>query len=757
GNPFEEESLPKAYYFPSLERHLSSSQKKTCFSPNKESDHQRQTSKADAKFLRESNKLEIPTREDGTVQHDLSSGSQFNESWPSTDKNVSSLSQNTPSSSSTPAEIEKENHSVKTASKDLHEDRLSRPTLSKYIDRFRHGVPTSREDRSLASSGKDFWWLSPPSNTSTPKETSDSTTSKFTSDGSSKIRRNATSTSPPRQKYGFKRNQFSRPVREAVAARDSSTSDLLARTNELLEKSENTLSEVSSESIPKPPSSWMIEKQKRLDDAAKNPVTKPRRAPEDDILYQWRLARRLEKAQEETKGSQGKRFGNTASYRTAALTRGRYNAYLPEQDHPRYHMDSGNRRDDFEPSGNTSFRHVSKMSGRTVHEDKIMYHATDDQSWRDKGDVSGMPERENVKCRERKKLAVALESNVPAVCFIDEQKLPSHVHMMCDIVPCSKQIHAESRDVGRTNHSPSASDLHHIERGQKARTEFDSADIQYQDGFRERSSIRVGDVAEGPRIHGLTNTSCNPGLTDTEKERKEYDTTNNKNSYGKQKIIPNRKQPLMTNLETAESDSVRQTASALESDKNDRSKLHYGEHVKVDTDNSVSRETVEDLDTDKFTKTAEENESKPKPSLRKGNDQTNLVNTSAPLVSRHAHQRTDRDGSGDQLTNTQNEGVIGTVIGQVISERLFSSMCDSRRSSLSSSSVYTECEDVKDKNNMVSTSKECESYVEQEPKKKTTDAILFPDDDILIRLRQQADFYREHLRNIDGILEQLTE
>ncbi len=28
GNPFEEESLPKAYYFPSLDRQLSSSQKK---------------------------------------------------------------------------------------------------------------------------------------------------------------------------------------------------------------------------------------------------------------------------------------------------------------------------------------------------------------------------------------------------------------------------------------------------------------------------------------------------------------------------------------------------------------------------------------------------------------------------------------------------------------------------------------------------------------------------------------------------------
>lgn len=38
------------------------------------------------------------------------------------------------------------------------------------------------------------------------------------------------------QNNGFKRNQFSRPVREAVASRESSTTDLMARTDELLEK-----------------------------------------------------------------------------------------------------------------------------------------------------------------------------------------------------------------------------------------------------------------------------------------------------------------------------------------------------------------------------------------------------------------------------------------------------------------------------------------------------------------------------------------
>ena len=94
-------------------------------SPKKENGDSKKPSKADAKFLRESNKLEVPTREDGTVKHELSSGSQFDESWPSTDRNVSSLTQ--PSSSSTPAE--KEN-----SDKDFPQDKLTRPsTLSKYV------------------------------------------------------------------------------------------------------------------------------------------------------------------------------------------------------------------------------------------------------------------------------------------------------------------------------------------------------------------------------------------------------------------------------------------------------------------------------------------------------------------------------------------------------------------------------------------------------------------------------------------------
>lgn len=106
---------------------------------NEAVDQKRPSNAADAKFLRESNKLEVPTREDGSVQHNVSSESRFEESWPSTDRNVSSQSQITSSSSfSRPVDNEKENHSLNMNVKDIHEDGLSQPsTLSKYVIAFR--------------------------------------------------------------------------------------------------------------------------------------------------------------------------------------------------------------------------------------------------------------------------------------------------------------------------------------------------------------------------------------------------------------------------------------------------------------------------------------------------------------------------------------------------------------------------------------------------------------------------------------------
>ena len=414
------------------------------------------------------------------------------------------------------------------------------------------------------------------------------------------------------------------------------------------------MSEISSESLPKPPSSWMVEKQRRLNDAATQAVTKPRPAPENDILYQWRLARRLERAQEEAKSSEGKHFGSIASHRSATLTR--YNTYLPEQDQPRHHTDNHDGENAFKHSENAFFKNITKIPDRTVHGDKVKEN--------ENGVYSHTPERACFEGGERigygqnitgNNEMVPIESHVPAVCFIGEEKLPSaHVHMMCDIVPCSKQL--RQKRVGETTQRASGI-------CGNAHTEFDSAEIQCRDDSQERSSIRVGDLSEGPSILGITNAPCHSELTETKKERKNYGTANNNNSHDQREIIPDARQPLVVHSGTAESNTVRQTTSEKV-------------NPNTDTENStVSSERVKNQHRDKLTRTMEGNENKPISNrTTKSNNLTNLDDTSPSLVSRDP-RGTDRDGNEDQLTDVQNREVIGAVIGQVCVGHLTSISC----------------------------------------------------------------------------------
>ena len=409
----------------------------------------------------------------------------------------------------------------------------------------------------------------------------------------------------------------------------------------LLYYSENTLSEFSSESLPKPPSSWMIEKQRRLNDTAKQPVTKPRPAPEDDILYQWRLARRLERAQEEAKSGQGKHLENTAT-----LTRDRCCTYLPEQDHPRHRKDNQSGKDEFKHSVKTFFKHVSNIPDRTVHENKMMEN--------ERG-VSLTPEKGSFICREMNRRApdntgnsgtVPLERNVPAVCFINEEKLPSHVHMMCDILPCSKQMRPKSYDVDKKQQLyPRASG-----NGQKSRKEIDLVDSRCRDDFQQKSGTPVDDVAEGPSIPEAT-SAPHPDITDTVKGKNDSGIAGNKDLQ----TIPDKRQTLVDHSERVGLNSLRQTTNTLITNPN------------TDTENSaVSREKVEKQFSEKLTKTVEENKGKPIAGQTvRDNDLTNLDDASPALALRHLHQGTDGNGSADQLNDLQNKEVIGTVIGQV--------------------------------------------------------------------------------------------
>lgn len=380
------------------------------------------------------------------------------------------------------------------------------------------------------------------------------------------------------------------------------------------------MSEVSSESIPKPPSSWMIEKQKRLDGAmeSKRSVAKPRLAAEEDILYQWRLARRLEVAQKEAKDGEGKRFPNFATHRGAVMARGRHEAYLPEKDHSRHLTDT---RDILSP------KHASRMPERPLQADKIMDRATDDIAWRDKRGVSASHDREL--CKQVYKEAVLLERNVPAVCFIDEEKVPSHVHMMCDIVPCSKQTGQRSCDVNVSDHDPcdSNSGRHRNERRPKARP--DSLDILDEDSG---SSIRVRGETDG-----LANATS--GTTKKINEKEESD--------------PREVTPLKNMPETVETSSEHRIMDVPKSPQSDRDELE-NEEKREYRHSAMPRE---DLAMKHHPMKLEENETKFEISM-KGDD------TPAP-VSRLLPQTGEVLNPEIQLTDVKNNEVIGSVIGQV--------------------------------------------------------------------------------------------
>ncbi|XP_064425379.1 proline and serine-rich protein 3 isoform X2 [Latimeria chalumnae] len=223
--------------------------------------------------------------------------------------------------------------------------------LAKYIERFRRGRPLSREERDLCPpadrEGREFWWLqgSPPSS-STP-------TDKITT-GSGRFERRArlspgdSGQSPTLCRTGLQgsRSPLTPPgaalelletglyPREEpsdtsqVEPADSETVRLQEKANQLLQRSESSLSSVapvSSDGVGSSPLSSvpsMVEPVRRLQvtslidlstgdlnvqpfpsQAAGHPrlfkhVPPSSTRPQDDILFQWRLRRKMELARE---------------------------------------------------------------------------------------------------------------------------------------------------------------------------------------------------------------------------------------------------------------------------------------------------------------------------------------------------------------------------------------------------------------------------------------------------------------------------
>ncbi|GLD72959.1 proline and serine-rich protein 3 isoform X1 [Lates japonicus] len=100
----------------------------------------------------------------------------FPESWPSTDCGSSPASAATSSDSETPKQTARAGKSTDSSELGVQQDSV----LAKYIERFRHGRPQSREERQqMASAIREeqlpFWWMSPSSlpHSSTPTKTAE--------------------------------------------------------------------------------------------------------------------------------------------------------------------------------------------------------------------------------------------------------------------------------------------------------------------------------------------------------------------------------------------------------------------------------------------------------------------------------------------------------------------------------------------------------------------------------------------------------
>ncbi|XP_072048733.1 uncharacterized protein [Amphiura filiformis] len=370
-NPFADDALPLAHYYPSTQRQLTKGQKEVRLTANHQKTSKtnppskskveslKHASPSERRFLQATNTMlarELPTH-DTPSPRDTSA--KFDESWPTSER---------PSTIESPSDIShvsSKQSSVKLSdylkrpatssssvggwgsddiSRDVEQWRSSlakkestskESTLAKYIHRFRHSEPKSRDERARdkASASREFWWMSPPSHSSTPtddsakRHTDRSSSGKM---GSSHFQQR----SPYRAGHILPRSGIGKgamlssslqkngkttiaPSSSSYASSvlDDSTAQLQARADKLVEKSESTLlSEpaVSSEGVGLSPSSATTDDsfyipqiphtQADTESHIRQDIQSTVR-PEDDILYQWRVRRRLEQARQRSEAN----------------------------------------------------------------------------------------------------------------------------------------------------------------------------------------------------------------------------------------------------------------------------------------------------------------------------------------------------------------------------------------------------------------------------------------------------------------------
>ncbi|XP_038238923.1 proline and serine-rich protein 3 isoform X2 [Dermochelys coriacea] len=222
---------------------------------------------------------------------DSDSTNPFLESWPSTECSSPSTPQKAPD--------------LRQPLGPLASARDGESIIAKYIERFRHGQPSSRSQRQVPPipTAREFWWLepAPPSDSSTPKGGAKPDCAKLEE------------ARPPLCPMGVPSDT------SLLESPEPNIRSLQERAARLLLRSESSLSStipVSSEGLrstppssipdsdqvlPSPPHLSLLEPSPGpLPPACWPPAHIPQCSsstrPEDDILFQWRLRRKMEQA-----------------------------------------------------------------------------------------------------------------------------------------------------------------------------------------------------------------------------------------------------------------------------------------------------------------------------------------------------------------------------------------------------------------------------------------------------------------------------
>ncbi|KAM3614181.1 uncharacterized protein V6R79_011135 [Siganus canaliculatus] len=310
----------KLHHNPSRKQSLSKQEKKTSLSPVKS---KKQSHVAFHPLDSLSKQLTGHDRHDQSLAS-IDGQPIFTEIWPSTGYGPSPTHSKISSAMKPAQQSAKAAQSTVSSEPEIHQDSV----LAKYIDRFRHGQPQSREERqqldSITGGNPSFWWVSPSSSphSSTPTKTTDK-------DVIQPLKGDCELASfPPAAQR--QRDRSLSPCRESLSILSNISHDefdeteilhLQQKANRLLLRNECSLSDgsvhVSSEglgcsdasspiNVDEPlqrPSIPIALKSASVKDSASSqksviPALLPPTRPEEDILFQWRLRRKIEQARE---------------------------------------------------------------------------------------------------------------------------------------------------------------------------------------------------------------------------------------------------------------------------------------------------------------------------------------------------------------------------------------------------------------------------------------------------------------------------